>query len=360
MTEKVALAFVGAGYMGQLAHIASYAEMPDVELAALAEGRTGTAQLVARRYGIKETYPDHRRMLAQAEIDAVVAVLPYRFHHAVIPDILRAGKHCFTEKPIAVCPETGRGLAELAREKGVVYQVGYMKRSDPASQYALKLIRDWRASGRYGSLRYVRVEMPPGDWQLGGPQPLSADPESPGYPDQGPEPPPSWMDEETGKLYDRFINYYIHQVNLLRFLLGEDYRIRFADRAGVTFTAESDSGITATLEMAAYHTRDHWEEAYTVCFEKGYIRIELPAPMARQHSGRVLVYRGVGEVTSMEEPVMRSRWAMSEQARRFVESVRDGRPNISPAGDAVKDLEVSEQYIRCLCVSRSEDNRENT
>ncbi|MDK1031872.1 MAG: Gfo/Idh/MocA family oxidoreductase, partial [Planctomycetia bacterium] len=68
--KKVRLGFVGAGRMGQLAHIACYDQIEDCELVALAEGRTKTAELVARRYGIGEVYPDHRRMLAEADLDA--------------------------------------------------------------------------------------------------------------------------------------------------------------------------------------------------------------------------------------------------------------------------------------------------
>jgi predicted dehydrogenase len=352
MAKKVTLGFVGAGYMGQLAHIANYADLPDVTLAALAEGREKTARLVARRYGIEAVYPSHRELLAEAKVDAVVAILPYRFHHAVVPAILRAGKHCLTEKPIAICAETGRRLAQLAKERGLIYQVGYMKRSDPASQYASTLIRQWQASGEYGPLRYVRAEMPPGDWQLQSPRPLAAGPEDPTYGAQEPEPFPAWMDEETGKFYDRFINYYVHQLNLLRFLLAEDYEVRYADAAGVTLSASTPTGVTVTLEMAAYHCRDHWEEAYTLCFEKGYIRLELPAPMARQRTGRVLIYRGAADVTAFEEPVLKSRWAMQEQARFFIDSVRDGKPNVSPAEEAVKDLEVAEQYVQLFLASR--------
>jgi len=351
MAKKVRMGFVGAGLMGQLAHLANYAVLPDVELVALAEGRRKTAELVAARYGIDRTYPNHREMLADARLDAVVAVLPYRLHHAVVPDILNAAKPCLTEKPIAVRAETGRRLAELARKQGVVYQIGYNKRSDPASQYAKRLIGEWRASAEFGPLRYARVEMPPGDWMQQAEPPLSAGEEQPTYKDQQGEPMPEWMDQKTQRLYDTFINYYIHQLNLLRYLLGEDYRVRYADPAGLTFSATTDTGVTATFEMAAYHCRDHWEETYTVCFEKGYVRVEVPAPMARQ-AGRVKVYKGAGDVTACEAPLMKSRWSMREQARRFIESVRDGRPNISPPEDAVKDLEVAEQYVRCLLASR--------
>jgi len=282
----------------------------------------------------------------------VVAVLPYGLHHAVVPDILEAGRPCLTEKPIAVRAETGRRLAEMAQSRGVVYQVGYMKRCDPGSRYAKQLIGEWRASGEHGRLRYVRVEMPPGNWTAGIGKPLSAGDAKARYAGQLQEPVPEWMDPPTGKLYNAFINYYIHQVNLVRYLLGEDYTVRYADPSGVTFSATSEGGAAITLEMAAYHCRDHWEEAYTVWFEKGTVRLDLPAPTARQHSGCVRIYRGAGEVTRFEEPVLEPRWSMQEQSRLFVATVRGEGPNLSPAVEAVHDLETAEQYVRCLLASR--------
>ena len=75
--KPVRLGFIGAGFVGQSAHLDNYWKLPGVELAALAEGRSRTAQLVARRYGIGSVYPHHRDMLDDTELDAVVAIVPY-------------------------------------------------------------------------------------------------------------------------------------------------------------------------------------------------------------------------------------------------------------------------------------------
>ncbi len=41
------------------------------------------------------------------------------------------------------------------------------------------------------------------------------------------------MDKPTYDAYITFVNYYIHQVNLMRHLLGEPYRVTYADPSGV-------------------------------------------------------------------------------------------------------------------------------
>jgi len=350
--DRLRIGFVGAGYMGQLAHIANYVGLPGVELAALAEGRPQLAEQVAARYGIGRVFPDHRALLAEAEVEAVVAIMPFSLHHAVVPDLLAAGKHVLTEKPITVQPESARKLADQAAAQGLVYQVGYQKRSDPAAVYAKRLAEQWRESGECGALRYLRASMPPGPWQMRIEPPIGTGEPFPSYPGETAEPPPAWMDEQTGKLFISFINYYIHQVNLMRYLLGEDYRIRYADPAGVTFTATSESGVPCVLEMSPYATRNHWVETYTLCFAQGYLELSLPAPLARQQCGRVRVFRGTGEHDSFEQPVLPPLWQFAQQARNFAAAASGQAPNIAPAAEAAKDLETAEEYLRVWLEAR--------
>src|SRR5213596_2117987 len=100
MAAKVRIGFVGAGFMGQLAHIRSYALLRDeCELVALAEPRRRTAELVAERYGIGR---DHRELLDSEQLDGIVASQPYAYHAALLPDLYPRVPHLFTEKPLAV------------------------------------------------------------------------------------------------------------------------------------------------------------------------------------------------------------------------------------------------------------------
>jgi predicted dehydrogenase len=342
---KVRLGFIGCGYMGQVAHLKNYVMLPDARLVALAEGRTKTAAEVAKRYGIEEVYPDHQSLLEKADVDGVVAILPFGLHYAVVPEVLEAKKHCLTEKPIGQNPKNAKKAAELARANNLIYHVGYMKRCDPASIFVKNIISDWRKSGEFGELRHLRVSMPPGDWIYGMERPIDLGDGPAKYEGQEAEPTPEWMSKEVAKDYVSFVNYYIHQVNLIRYLLGEDYAVKYADPSGVIMVAESDSSVPITLEMATYNLKDEWREDYVAGFKNGQITLSLPAPLARQ-PGRVQVYRNAEKGAYYEEPVMPPTWTMREQARIFVETIRDKKPCISPAEDAVKDLEVAENYIK--------------
>ncbi len=347
MNDPIRIGFVGAGFMGQKAHLDCFTTIPGCQVVALAEGRQDSAQLVATRYGIPRTYPDHREMLRNEELDAVVAILPYSLHSSVIPDILDAGLHVLTEKPMCISPDTGRRMAKLARDRGVIYYVGYMKRSAPATRRAVDVISDWKASGAQGHMKYLRASMPPGDWLFEIEPPLSAGDGAPGYEGVAPEPFPSWMDELTGREYNSFINYFIHQVNLIRCLLGEDWQVEYVGPGRSMLAGTSSSGVEVVLEMAGYGLRTGWEEAYRMVFEQGKVELDIPSPMARQRGGEVRIFRG-GDIQSEEIPCIPPRWPFLEQARHFVDCVRGEDSPRSVPEDAVKDLEVAEEYARLV------------
>lgn len=345
--SKLRIGFVGVGGMGQMAHLSNYAVLKDqCEVVAIAEPRRETALLVAQRYGVPEVYANHKELLSKAHVDAIVAPQPYRHHAAIVPDILRAGIPVLTEKPLSLTVEAGREMVQIGEERGVLHMIGYHKRSDPAMEYAHKKVAQWKASGEYGSLRYIRVTMPPGDWTAQADKPLSVNEPFPSYVFEGG--PVGYSETETNKL-NWFVNYYIHQVNAIRFFLGESYRLTFGDRKGILLIGESDSGVTVTLEMAPYHTTTEWHESILVAFDKGYVKIDLPAPLVRQQAGVVTVMadNGVDEAHTYQ-PVMPNVSAMRNQAVNFLAAVRGERPAPCTAKEALEDLLLAKDYIDYL------------
>jgi predicted dehydrogenase len=342
--DKVRIGFVGVGYMGQKAHLSNYAVLDDCEVVAIAEPRWQLAEKVAHRYGIEKVYKSHKELLANCQVDAIVAAQPYRHHITIVPDILEAGKPLLTEKPLALSVEAGERLAQLADEKGVLYMVGNHKRSDPAMEYAKKLVDEWKETGEYGNLRYIRVTMPPGDWIGGAGDALTSNEP---YPEIQLEPDAPYFDEKMAQAYDSFVNYYIHQVNTLRFLLGEPYKVTFAEKSGVLLVAESNSGVCGIIEMAPYENTVDWQETCLVCFERGFIKVELPAPLACQQPGRVTIMKDKGKSEPLIiQPSLPRIHAMRKQAMNFLAAVRGERPAPCEAREAVEDLKIARDYIR--------------
>jgi predicted dehydrogenase len=145
-----------------------------------------------------------------------------------------------------------------------------------------------------------------------------------------------------------FVNYYIHQVNLMRFFFGEDFRLTYTEKSGVLLGVESASGIPGILEMSPYSTNQEWHEAALACFEKGFVKVELPAPLASQHAGKVTVYRNTPQGEYYTTPVLPYISAMRNQAANFIRAINGEKRAPCTSADAVKDLEIAWDYIKAM------------
>lgn len=345
---KIRIGFVGAGNMGQMAHLKNYVLESDCEIVALAELRTNTGTAVAQRYGIPALYSNAAAMLAKEKLDAIVASQPFDRHGVLVPELLQAGIPLFIEKPLAASIAVGNKIIAAEKQSGTFIMPGYHKRSDPAVMYAKREIDALKASGELGRMKYVRLLMPAGDWIATGFDGMLKIKEDSNLPAMERDPQPDDMHGTVFKEYMSFVNYYIHQVNLMRHLLGESYRATYAEASGVLFAGQSESGIACTIEMSPYQTTIDWQEQAMVCFEKGWIRIGLPAPLASNRPGSVEIFKDPGNRSAPQTVIPQLPWvhAMRQQARNFIAAVKGDMPPMTTATEALEDLKVAREYIR--------------
>ena len=128
MSTKLRAGVVGVGSMGWN-HARIYGELDNAELSAVYDANTAAAEKAVRKYG--------GRVAASLDdlvgtCDAVSVAAPPNLHHEIVMKLLAAGKHVLVEKPIAENPEQAAEMADLARDKGLVLQVGHIERFNPA------------------------------------------------------------------------------------------------------------------------------------------------------------------------------------------------------------------------------------
>jgi len=117
-------AVIGLGKMG-LSHVAILGAHPDVDLVAVCD----TSKIVLsafKQYNPKiNLYEDFNKMYANEQLDAVFVVTPTKVHYLMAKPAIEKGIHVFCEKPFSLTIEEGEELVALAKEKGIINQVGF-------------------------------------------------------------------------------------------------------------------------------------------------------------------------------------------------------------------------------------------
>lgn len=143
---------VGVGGIAQMMHLPTLAERPDLfRIVALADVDPVALELVGERYGVTSLHPTVESLLEGPDLDAVMLCQSGSHAKSAIA-VLRAKKHLFVEKPLAMdLRETEEVEIELRKALGVTMMVGYHKRYDPAVRRAKAAI------AALGELRHVEV-----------------------------------------------------------------------------------------------------------------------------------------------------------------------------------------------------------
>lgn len=140
------VAVVGCGYWGKNI-VRNFAELG--ALAAVSDLDSGVMSRLSRDFSVPARELDD--LLADPSIDAIAFASPASRHAEHAKAALRAGKHVFVEKPLALTVEEGCSVAVLARETGLTLMVGHLLRYHPAIVTLIDIVK----AGRLGSIRHL-------------------------------------------------------------------------------------------------------------------------------------------------------------------------------------------------------------
>ena len=113
--------------------------------------------------------PDMKAMLANPEIQGVILTVPNEQHLPMAEQVARAGKHVYTEKPIAQTLEDGLRIAALEKQHGVTVTVGHSARL----MAGIRLIKERIDRGELGRVAFMEanfsneraLELTPQTWR---------------------------------------------------------------------------------------------------------------------------------------------------------------------------------------------------
>jgi predicted dehydrogenase/threonine dehydrogenase-like Zn-dependent dehydrogenase len=127
----LSLGVIGAGQFARTVLLPALRGVPGIRLRTLATASGASARDVGDRLGFEVCTTDYHAVLADDHIDAVVIATRHDLHAGLVEEALRAGKHVFVEKPLALTPEEIRSVLAAYAASPRVLVVGFNRRYSP-------------------------------------------------------------------------------------------------------------------------------------------------------------------------------------------------------------------------------------
>lgn len=173
-SDRLRFGMVGIGMQGNWL-LGSAIQLPGVECVKACDLYDGRHTL-AREITAKPNLPATRRyqeVLADKDIDCIIAAVPDHWHKQIVVDALSAGKDIYCEKPMSHTAAEGVEMAEAQKRTGHIVQIGSQRVSSLICKKAKELIEQ----GMIGDLMMVEGWLgrndPTGAWEYPPPFDLS-------------------------------------------------------------------------------------------------------------------------------------------------------------------------------------------
>ncbi len=164
--DRIGIGFIGCGGRSnahlRTIHYLKTEKAANIDIVAACDVYKPRLQKVVDGYKAKG-YMDHRKLLADPNVDVVCIATPDHVHGYQAIDAVRAGKDVYCEKPVTHWRqfELTKRLAAEVKKSGRVFQLGTQGMSDPAWHQIKKLIQDGLIGQPvHAECGYFRV----GDW----------------------------------------------------------------------------------------------------------------------------------------------------------------------------------------------------
>lgn len=327
--RQLSIGIIGLGEIGQF-HARAFASCERARLVAVADLSSDLLAQAQQQFGVRG-YDDHRRLLDEEAVEAVVICLPHDLHFPVGTDALERGRHVLMEKPLALDSGQAGQLVEIARASRVTLAVAHNQLFYPPYRRARSALVD----GSLGTVRFARFRLRMG----------------PRY--------PGWrMEVERtggGALFDAGV----HRVYLARYLFGTPVDVsavsdvvqpgrEFEEIAVVTMRFAAD--VIGVIEASHGAPRGTFDDGVEIVGDSAVLLMggaEASFHATTNDQPYALIRPGQPPQLEAED----RDWAATfeDQARDFVDAVLDGRrPNAAgeDGRDTIRLIEAAYESAR--------------
>jgi predicted dehydrogenase len=123
-------------------HLPALSGLDDYEITAVAGTSRQSAQAAAAVWQARYAFDDAQALIAHPEVDLVTIAVQLPQRDGLVDAAISAGKHLYSEWPLALDAETAAGFRTDAEAAGVRHAVGLQSRHHPAVRYLRDLLHD--------------------------------------------------------------------------------------------------------------------------------------------------------------------------------------------------------------------------
>jgi predicted dehydrogenase len=173
--HKIKLALLGVGDVAQRDYLPEFHRLEARAEIVAACGRTeARVRTVAEQYEIAAWYTDYQRMLVETEAEAVANLTPIQLHHETTLAALQAGKHTYTEKPVASTVSGAERIRAEANKRSLKLVCAPCVMLFPQVRYAQSLLDQDEIGQVYSARGYGHMGVPPWSGYTSDPSPFFA------------------------------------------------------------------------------------------------------------------------------------------------------------------------------------------
>lgn len=335
----------GMGFMGWI-HWLAYQRIEDIEVVALWEldetKRRGDWTGIQGNFGPPGekvdvsglgTYENLQEMLNHPGLDVVDICLPPALHHSVAIEVLNAGKHAFSEKPMSLWLEQCDEMVAAAQANQKMLMVGHVLPFFPEYTYARQIID----SGNYGKLlggRFLRVISDP-QWLTG-----FYDPQKIGGP---------------------MLDLHVHDAHLIRMLFGKPISVDCCGRTqgevakywNTIFRFDDpDLCVSATSGVIDQQGRS-FTHGFELHLEKATLHFELAVTDGKVESLPLKMMTSDGKVIHPELPAGDDIAGFEAELREMKRAVDANQPSDILGAQLARDaIELCQRQSEAIFASR--------
>jgi predicted dehydrogenase len=346
---------IGCGLVAQVMHLPYLRELNDrFSLEAICDLSPTVLAAVGDRFGVPTRIVGWQELL-EVPLDAVVVATPGS-HALPVIAAARAGLHVFVEKPMCFSPAEGRAMIEAASAAGVALMVGNMKRYDPAVG---RLRAELAATSGLRLAQVTTLEAPFHPYVAPYPVAIPADDVDVDRLAAARSTSDAALQEalpdasaDIRAVYQAvLLDTLVHELNLLRGLLGAPTAIRHARVTAEAATIELEFGdVAVVVTWVDLPGIARYQQELVFYAPDRRLRLSFPSPFLRNAPTELVIEGGTvgGPRSWVTREVVGYEEAFRLELIEFADSIAEQRAPRTTGEDGLADVELCVAIIEAM------------